>query len=88
VKLRPRLTTTTNDSAIAAAVAGFGLTRLMSYQVARHLKAGSLKTVLTAFEPAPLPIHVVHREGRNASQKVRAFVDLAIATLRADASLR
>jgi DNA-binding transcriptional LysR family regulator len=86
-KLRPRMTTTTNDSAIAAAVSGFGLTRLMSYQVAQQLESGALKTVLGEFEPAPLPIHVVHREGRSASRKVRAFLDLAIEQLRADPSL-
>jgi hypothetical protein len=30
---------------------------------------------------------VVHREGRHATQKVRAFVDLAIERLRADPAL-
>jgi DNA-binding transcriptional LysR family regulator len=44
--------------------------------------------VLAEFEPPPLPIHLVHREGRHVTQKVRAFLDLAVATLRADASLR
>jgi len=29
----------------------------------------------------------VHREGRHAAQKARAFVDLAVERLRADASL-
>lgn len=88
VKLRPRLTTTSNDSAIAAAVSGFGLARVLSYQVAQHLREGRLQCVLTEFEAAPLPVHVVHREGRRASQKVRAFVDMAIVALRGDASLQ
>ena len=87
VKLRPRLTTTTNDSAVAAAVSGFGLTRLLSYQVAEQLRDGQLKTVLSEFEPAVLPVHVVHREGRHASQKARAFLDLAIERLRANPAL-
>jgi len=87
VKLQPRLITTTNDSAMAAAVYGFGLTRLLSYQVAEHLRSGQLKTVLSEFEPAALPVHVVHREGRHASQRVRAFLDLAIERLRADPAL-
>jgi DNA-binding transcriptional LysR family regulator len=84
---RPRLTTTTNDSAIAAAVAGFGLARLLSYQVASHLRDGSLRRVLEDFEPPALPIHVIHREGRYATRKVRAFLDLVIETLRSDDSL-
>ena len=88
VNLHPRLTVTSNDAAVAAALAGFGVTRLLSYQVARHLAEGSLRVVLDDFEPEPLPVHVVHREGRNASRKVRAFLDMAGAVLRADASLQ
>jgi DNA-binding transcriptional LysR family regulator len=87
-RLQPRLRTTTNDSAIAAAVAGLGITRLLSYQVAALVAAGRLQVVLEDFEAAPLPVHVVHHEGRRATQKVRAFVDLAVASLRADPALR
>jgi DNA-binding transcriptional LysR family regulator len=88
VKLQARMTTTSNDSAVAAAVSGFGLTRLMSYQVADHLRDGQLKIVLSEFEPAVLPVHLVHREGRHASQKARAFLDLAIERLRANPALK
>jgi DNA-binding transcriptional LysR family regulator len=88
IKLRPRMTTTTNDAARTAALSGFGVTRLLSYQVAADIEAGHLRVVLREFEPAPLPIHVVHREGRRATGKVRAFVDLAIAQLRGDPHLR
>jgi DNA-binding transcriptional LysR family regulator len=86
-RLQPRLRTTTNDSAIAAAVAGLGITRLLSYQVATHLRSGALQVLLEDFEATPLPVHVVHHEGRRATQKVRAFVDLAVDTLRADPAL-
>lgn len=86
--LHARLRTSSNDSAIAAAVAGFGITRLLSYQVAEPLRLGQLQVVLEAFETAALPIHVVHREGRRATQKVRGFIDLAVDTLRAHPALR
>lgn len=88
VKLAPRITTTTNDSAVAAALAGVGMTRLLSYQVAQEIEAGRLHLVLADHEPPPLPVHVVHREGRYASPKVRAFIDLACEALRADPTLR
>ncbi len=88
VRTRARFITTTNDSAIDAALADFGIARLLSYQVAHHVSEGRLVIVLAEFEPPPLPIHLVHREGRHVTQKVRAFLDLAVATLRADASLR
>ena len=87
VKLQPRMSTTTNDSAVAAAVSGFGLARLLSYQVADELRAGQLKIVLGEFETPSLPVHLVHREGRHASQKARAFLDLAIERLRANPAL-
>ena len=87
VKLQPRMISTTNDAALAAAVGGFGLTRLLSYQVADQLRDGQLETVLGDFEPAALPVHLVHREGRHASQKARAFLDLAIERLRANPAL-
>jgi DNA-binding transcriptional LysR family regulator len=88
IRLQARMITTTNDSAMHAALTGFGVTRLLSYQVAEHLRSGRLKTVLPDFEPAALPIHVVHREGRQAPQRVRAFLDLAIERLRQEASFR
>jgi DNA-binding transcriptional LysR family regulator len=87
LRIRPRLSVTTNDAAIEAALRGFGISRLLSYQVAQQTVAGDLKIVLEAFEPAPWPIHIVHREGRNASAKVRAFVDLLAERLRADSAL-
>ncbi|SEB98827.1 LysR family transcriptional regulator [Paraburkholderia caballeronis] len=87
VPIQPRLVTTTNDSAIEAALAGLGIVQLLSYQVTRELADGSLRIVLADYEVEPWPVHVVHREGRYVNQKVRAFLDLAIETLRMKASL-
>ena len=87
IRLQARMITTTNDSAVNAAAGGFGMTRLLSYQVAEHLQSGKLETVLSDFEPAALPIYVVHREGRQAPQRVRAFLDMTIERLRQDATL-
>ena len=87
-RMQPRMRTTTNDSAIAAALAGLGIARLLSYQVAAHVRSGALQVLLEDFETAPLPVHVVHHEGRRATQKVRAFIDLAVDGLRADPALR
>ncbi|PTT92610.1 LysR family transcriptional regulator [Pelomonas sp. HMWF004] len=87
-RIRPRLRTTTNDAARSFALAGLGLARLLSYQVADALASGALLPLLEDFETPPLPVHIVHHEGRHATQKVRAFVDLAVATLRANPALR
>jgi DNA-binding transcriptional LysR family regulator len=87
VKLQPRLIITSNDAAVNAAVEGFGIVRLMSYQVADQVRNGQLKILLSEFELPELPVHLVHREGRHASQKARAFLDLAIERLRANPAL-
>lgn len=88
VRVKPRLTVTSNDSAIAAVLLGMGVTRLLSYQIASYQASGQLQTILSEFEPEPLPIHVIHREGRYASAKVRSFVDLMVAKLRSDEALK
>ncbi len=82
-----RLIVNSNDVAIAAAVAGGGVARVLSYQIAPELRAGKLQVVLAEFEPPPIPISVVYAEGRRAAGKVRAFVDFAVDRLRADESL-
>lgn len=87
VKVLPRLTVTNNDAAIQAALQGFGITRLMSYQVASHIADGRLKRILSDWEPPPLPIHVMHLEGRQASAKVRSFVELLVGQLRGNSAL-
>ena len=87
LRIQPRLTVTTNDAAIEAALEGFGITRLISYQVASHVADGALKIILEEFEPPPQPIHILHREGRYASARVRAFVDLLANKLRNDSAL-
>jgi DNA-binding transcriptional LysR family regulator len=86
-RIAPRLATSSNDAAIEAAASGFGIARLLSYQIAPHVAAGRLRIVMSEYEPAPVPVHVLHREGRYASAKVRTFVDLTVETLRRNAAL-
>ena len=44
---------------------------------------GELKAVLVAWQPAPLPIHVLYPPNRHLSAKVRVFVDWAAAAFEA-----
>jgi DNA-binding transcriptional LysR family regulator len=81
--LRARLVVNTVDLALAAALAGRGVARFLSYQVEVDVRAGRLRVVLPEHEPVPLPVHVGHTGGKRASAKVRAFVDLAVERLRA-----
>jgi DNA-binding transcriptional LysR family regulator len=82
VVLKPALVCNTTRSTVLAAVDGWGITRRLSYQVEPEVRAGRLKILLTGYQEPPLPVHVVHPDGRRAAAKVRAFVDLAVARLR------
>lgn len=88
IRPRARLIVNQADVAVAAAVAGRGVTRVMSYQAAAAIRAGELVVLMEEFEPPPIPIQVVHQEGRRASARVRALVDVLAEGLRADPALR
>jgi DNA-binding transcriptional LysR family regulator len=88
VRPSARLLVNSPEVAMQGAVAGEGVTRVLSYQAAGELKAGRLRVILSEFEPEPIPIHVIHREGKRASARVRAFVDFAVAELRENPLLK
>ena len=82
VAIRSRLAVTTAEAAIDAAVAGIGITRVLSYQAAAAIKSGKLKPILRPFEPPEIPVSLVHPEARLTPPKVRAFLDFAAPRLR------
>jgi DNA-binding transcriptional LysR family regulator len=83
VPIRPRLSVTTAEAAIDAAAAGLGITRVLSYQVAGHQTAGTIRTILDGFEPPPWPVHLVYAGEGLLPLKLRAFLDFAIPRLKA-----
>ena len=83
VAIRPVLRTNQLDVAIDAVLSGLGCGQFLCYQVEGLVAKGKLKRLLGAFEPAPVPIQIVYPHARLLSPNVRAFVDLAVARLRA-----
>nr|WP_233175738.1 LysR family transcriptional regulator [Dyella sp. ASV24] len=83
VPVHSRLSVNTAEAAIAAAVLGVGLIRVLSYQVAEAIRDNALAVVLDAFESAPQPIHLVHRGQVPLPLKLRAFLDFVTPRLRA-----
>ena len=53
--VRVRLAVTTAEAAIDAAVAGIGVTRLLSYQVAEAVARGALRIILEQYERGQSP---------------------------------
>jgi len=87
LRMDPRLTVTSNDAALAAAAGGLGIARLLSYQVWSEVESKALRLILETFEEAPWPVHVVHREDKLGSSKVRSFIDEMVENLRSHPTL-
>ncbi len=82
VAIHSRLIVNTAEAAIDAAMAGLGITRLLSYQIADRVGAGSLAVVLEEFEPPPSPVSLVYAGQRPLPLKLRAFLDFAAPRLK------
>ena len=80
--IAPRLSVSTADAAVWAARQGVGVTRVLHYQCADALRDGSLRIILDAFEPEPLPVHLLHAGRGDLPSKMRVFLDFAAGRLR------
>jgi len=75
VSIRPRLSVSTAEAAVWAAVQGVGATRVLHYQCADAVRDGALRIILADFELEALPVHLIHA-GRGAlPTKTRVFLD-------------
>jgi DNA-binding transcriptional LysR family regulator len=81
--VRSRLLVNTAEAAIDAAARGLGLTCVLSYQVVAAERAQRLERVLRAFEPDPVPVHLVYPSQAPIALKLRAFLDFTTPRLRA-----
>ena len=86
VAIHSRLIVNTAEAAIDAAIAGLGITRVLSYQVAKAIRARMLTTALTEYEPSLWPVSLVFAGQRLVPLKLRAFLDFAAPRLRAKLS--
>ncbi|MBZ9851094.1 LysR family transcriptional regulator [Mesorhizobium sp. CA14] len=82
VAVRSRLQVNTAEAAIDAAIAGLGLTKVLSYQADAAVRAGALRVVLEPFEPPPWPVSLVHAGQGRVPVKLRAFLDFAAPRLK------
>src|SRR5471030_544311 len=77
VKLSPRLLFNEVESQLLAVRNGHGIARLLSYQVADDLAAGTLVRLLPDAEPLPMPVQLVVQNIQRIPRKVRTFWDFA-----------
>jgi len=82
VEVRCRLAVSLAEAAVAAAVSGAGIARVLSYLIDDELKKRTLVKLLGAFESAPLPVSLIYPSQRQVPLKLRAFLDFATPRLR------
>lgn len=82
VPVSPRLIVNTAEAAVDAAIAGVGLTCVLSYQVESAVRAGLLNLVLQSFEPTPIPVSFLYLGQGRIPLKLRALLDFAAPRLR------
>jgi DNA-binding transcriptional LysR family regulator len=85
VQIAPRLALNSADAAIAAAEAGIGIIRTLSYQVREAVSAGRLVVILQDFAPPASPVQIVYPARRIASANVAVFVKTAREHFKANA---
>jgi DNA-binding transcriptional LysR family regulator len=81
VRVEGRLTTSTNQAATAAAVAGLGIVSLGLWNCRPELASGALVQVLADWQLKPIELHAVFAAGRAAKPSARAFVDYLASSL-------
>jgi len=81
--IRSRLTVSDSEAAIEAAIAGAGITRVMSYKMEAARRAGQLVVMLEEYEQEPWPVHIVYAERKPVPLKLRAFLNWMTPRLKA-----
>ena len=75
LRMPTRLCANDFDTLVSAALAGAGLVRVPSWQVAHFVADGRLQIVLKAYQRPPTPLSILSLRNRLRLPKVRAFVD-------------
>jgi len=74
IKGRHGVAVNESNAHLAVARAGLGIAQMPAFMF-QHVAPGELKAILTAWQPAALPMHVLYPANRHLSAKVRVFVD-------------
>jgi DNA-binding transcriptional LysR family regulator len=82
VQVNTRLSVSLAEAALDAAVRGFGVARLLQYQVAEAVQTGELTPILESWEIPQAPVHLVHAGRGKLPLKMRLFLDFAAPRLR------
>ncbi len=80
IKLEAHFSTDENEGAIAAAVAGYGITSTSGWSCRRELKTGELIRLLPEWSLAGIPVHAYFPMGKATRAAARAAIDHLVAS--------
>lgn len=84
VRIQGRLRVNSIEAAVAAAVAGAGISLLPTWLIRDELANGSLKRLFKEFQMARRPIALVYPSRRFLAPRTRAVIDFLVAEFRLD----
>ena len=87
IPLEPHFSTNENEGAIAAAVAGFGITSTSGWACSRELEDGLLVRLFLDWKMAGIPVHAYFPMGSATRAAGRAAVDHLVAEFRRSANV-
>lgn len=82
LRVNATLASTSSELPVTWALAGLGLAQKSWWEVADHIQARRLVTVLDAFEPDPATFFAIHPVSRTQSRKIALFVGELVADLK------
>jgi DNA-binding transcriptional LysR family regulator len=80
--LHPHFTTNENEGAVAAAVAGLGVTSTTLLSCAREIEDGTLVSLCPEWTMAQIPVHAYFPSGRATRAAGRAIVEYLVTEMR------
>jgi DNA-binding transcriptional LysR family regulator len=83
VPVKSRIEVNSSEAAIIAAVAGAGITRVMSYKMEEARRSRQLEIILEEYEPTPWPVNIIYTARRLVPLKLRTFIDWTVPRLKA-----
>ena len=84
----PRVAVNDSSAIFVSLRAGLGLGQLLSFMVSSAGATNEFESLLTDWQPAAMPVHVLYPANRHLSTKVRVFVDWVAALFSLSACTR
>jgi LysR family transcriptional regulator for bpeEF and oprC len=81
IPMRGTVSVTSSIAYHAACRAGLGIIQAPRHGMVGELRAGDFVELLTDYRPAPMPVSILHAQGRKLAPRIKALIDWLAAAL-------